>query len=133
MTTSTNSNFFANLRIRTKIILLTLTFGLVPALALISILLTHSGQFHKKLSADLAVSARKAVEVIDRNLFERYGDVQAFGLNSAASDPTNWRKGGEMNPLIRAMNGYTTGYGIYSLMGTSKNSPAPSFNRVESR
>jgi methyl-accepting chemotaxis protein len=55
-------------------------------------------------------------ELIDRNLFERYGDVQAFGLNQAATDPANWGNPAADNPLISAMNGYMTGYGIYKLM-----------------
>ena len=55
-------------------------------------------------------------DLIDRNLFERYGDVQAFGLNTAVQDRSNWRAASADNPLIRAMNGYMTGYGIYKLM-----------------
>jgi hypothetical protein len=30
-------------------------------------------------------------DTIDRNLFERYDDVQAFGLNAAAANPEYWR------------------------------------------
>ena len=54
--------------------------------------------------------------VIDRNLFERYGDVQAFGVNAAAWEPTNWKNPSETNPLIQAMNAYMTNYGLYKLM-----------------
>jgi len=62
------------------------------------------------------VTASKLIETIERNLFERYGDVQAFTLNSAASNPKNWNNPTKDNPLIQAMNGYMTGYGIYDLM-----------------
>jgi len=49
-------------------------------------------------------------------LFERYGDVQAFGVNTAAWSAENWRKPSPDNPLIAAMNAYMTNYGPYRLM-----------------
>jgi methyl-accepting chemotaxis protein len=42
--------------------------------------------------------------------------VQAFGLNAAVQDQANWRNPSVANPLVSAMNGYMTGYGIYRLM-----------------
>ena len=116
MSDVSSGGFFANLKIGNKIIALTLVFGLVPAGGLMGILFSQYEPFHVKLSADLAVTARKAIEVVDRNLFERYGDVQAFGLNTAAVSPANHGNRDAGNPLIRAMNGYMTGYGIYKLM-----------------
>jgi len=55
-------------------------------------------------------------DVIDRNLFERYGDVQAFGYNAAAFEPTNWRRPANDNPLVEAMDRYMVNYGLYKLM-----------------
>ncbi|MGB8274693.1 MAG: methyl-accepting chemotaxis protein [Alphaproteobacteria bacterium] len=104
------------LKIRGKLTLLLLLFGLVPALAVFGILMSRLGAFQDVLSARMETAALGANDVIDRNLFERYGDVQAFGLNSAAFDPANWRKADPGNPLVKAMNGYVTGYGIYKLM-----------------
>jgi len=66
--------------------------------------------------APAKLNATAVNDVIDRNLFERYGDVQAFGLNAAAHDALNWRNQNPDNPLIRSINGYMTGYGIYRLM-----------------
>ena len=71
--------------------------------------------FHQVLAQGLAINATKMMDVIERNLFERYGDVQAFGLNTAAQDPANWGNLSDRNPLVGAMNGYMTGYGIYQL------------------
>jgi methyl-accepting chemotaxis protein len=55
------------------------------------------------------------LDTIERNLFERYGDVQAFGLNSVVHDVEHWYKRGETNPIVTAMNNYVTCYGIYSV------------------
>ena len=55
-------------------------------------------------------------DTIDRNLFERYGDVKAFALNTAATNSENWKRPGADNELVNAMNGYMTGYGIYKVM-----------------
>ncbi|WP_181708076.1 methyl-accepting chemotaxis protein [Chthonobacter rhizosphaerae] len=55
-------------------------------------------------------------DTIDRNLFERYGDAQAFGLNEAARLAANHRNPQETNPLVAAMNGYMHLYGIYRLV-----------------
>ena len=56
----------------------------------------------------MEVSAIDTAELIDRNLFERYGDVQAFASNVAvASDPAE---------ATRVANFLTKGYGVYDLM-----------------
>jgi methyl-accepting chemotaxis protein len=55
-------------------------------------------------------------DTIDRNLFERYGDVQAFGLNGLAHDPANHGVAGPGNPLVAAMDGYMANYGLYRMM-----------------
>jgi methyl-accepting chemotaxis protein len=107
---------FITARIRTKIILLLLAFGLIPAATMFGILLTQKEAFQAVMRSRLAVMADKADEIIDRNLFERYGDVQSFGLNPAASDPANWRKPSPDNPLLRSINGYMKNYGMYRLM-----------------
>lgn len=109
-------SFVGNLKIRSKLIALFLLFGVAPAVVLFGILLGQTDAFHQTMSAKMALSARQINDVIDRNLFERYGDVQAFGLNTAAHDSRNWSQPGEDNPLIESMNGYMTGYGIYKLM-----------------
>ena len=68
----------------------------------------ESNKFHAFMSERSGITAVKMIEVIERNLFERYGDVQAFGLNTASYDKKNWKNPGVDNPLVKAMNGYTS-------------------------
>ncbi|MBI5767742.1 MAG: methyl-accepting chemotaxis protein [Verrucomicrobia bacterium] len=57
------------------------------------------------------------LDTIDRNLFERYGDVQAFGLNHALRNRADWHQpGAAANSIVAAMNGYVANYGFYPLM-----------------
>jgi hypothetical protein len=107
---------FLSFGLQKKLVLLLLVFGMVPALVLFVILQMQAGKFREAMNTRVAVTAVQVNDVIDRNLFERYGDVQAFGLNAAAHDPANWGSASASNPLVKAMNGYMTGYGIYKLM-----------------
>lgn len=99
-----------------KITILLLIFGIVPSLVIYSIVRGQTEAIEAALSTEVATTAVAINDVIDRNLFERYGDVQAFALNDAVTKPENWRRATPENPLIRAINGYMTGYGIYKLM-----------------
>jgi hypothetical protein len=61
--------------------------------------------------------AASIVDTIDRNLFERYGDAQAFGVNRAVLDRASWyRPGGERNHVAAAANQYAQLYGLYDLL-----------------
>lgn len=102
--------------IRIKLAILLVVFGLIPAICVFGTFIFQRGEFEKGFSARLEVSAVSLNDVIDRNLFERYGDVQAFGLNAAVQDQENWNDLSGGNALVRAINGYMTGYGIYDLM-----------------
>lgn len=102
--------------IRMKLAVLLVLFGLVPALALFATFLAQWDEFERGFTAQLEVSATSLNDVIDRNLFERYGDVQAFGLNSAVQNKANWGDLSDENALVRSINGYMTGYGIYDVM-----------------
>ncbi len=103
------------LTIRKKLIIAFLAIGLVPAAAL--------GWLTWKTTEDLKVSTAKEFETIatgvadkiDRNLFERYGDVQAFGLNRAVQNRDDWYKSAESNPIVQSMNRYVDTYDIYYL------------------
>ncbi|MEK9968151.1 MAG: HAMP domain-containing protein, partial [Ferrovibrio sp.] len=102
--------------LRTRIVLMALLFGLTPVLVIgLTLFLQRDGLRQDQLNRFAAESAQ-INDVIDRNLFERYGDVQAFGLNTAAHNPANWGRPDANNPLISAINGYMTNYGIYKLM-----------------
>ena len=95
---------------------LLLVFGFVSAVVMYFVFLSSGETFRsafRKPNEQLAIAIG---DTIDRNLFERYGDVQAFGMNAAAHDTNNWRDQSQSNALINAMNGYMTGYGIYRAM-----------------
>lgn len=101
----------------TKLIVAFLVLGTVP-LAIMAIFsfraLTAMGD-HVRDS--FRASSVAALDTIDRNLFERYGDVQAFGLNHAIHRTGDWYKtGADTNPVAAAMNGYVKLYGLYPLM-----------------
>ncbi len=126
--------FARRLPIRAKLSLLFLIFGLVPALAVFMIFLTSRHEFEAAFARPVVNLAHQINDVIDRNLFERYGDVQAFGYNTAAHDPANWRYPADSNPLIGTMNSYMTAYGIYKLMVlVSPKGEVLAVNSVDSR
>ena len=99
-----------------KLICSFVLIGSIPLIVL-GLLSTHAIQ---KLGEELADSFRAAaqasLEDVDRNLFERYGDVQAFGLNTVIQDQKAWYKvGADKNPVAEAMNRYVALYGLYDL------------------
>ncbi len=102
-------------RLRARVVLLLLFFGLVPAALLGGAFLTQRAGLRALSMNRLADTAAVLADTVDRNLFERYGDVQAFGLNTAAHDPANWRRPEPGNPLVRAMDDYIAAYGVYKL------------------
>ncbi|WP_431269590.1 hypothetical protein [Dankookia sp. P2] len=103
------------LAMRSRIVLLLLGFGLMPAILLGIAFLAERGELRRSAMDRLADAAASLSDTIDRNLFERYGDVQAFGLNTVAHDPASWRRPGADNPLVRAIDEYVALYGVYKL------------------
>ncbi len=102
--------------IKTRLIVLFTLFGVVPAVALVGVYFSFSTQIEQAYREPMKDTAIAVSDVIDRNLFERYGDVQAFGANAAAWEPANWRNPVDSNPLISAINAYMTNYGLYKVM-----------------
>jgi len=104
------------MRVSTKLICLFLAFGVLP-LAVVTLSIEHeSGDLAAKSGAALQSNACAICDKIDRNLFERYGDVQAFGINSAVTQRDSWYKQGEsVNPIVGVMNRYVDTYDLYYL------------------
>jgi methyl-accepting chemotaxis protein len=99
------------LSIRTKLIALFLLVGLVP----VAVVAQKSYSTASNALAKNAQNAQKelaagASDKLDRNLFERYGDVQAF----AKSDPAKSMDPGRLNRFMNTMMGTYTP--IYKLM-----------------
>lgn len=102
--------------IKSKLIALFIIFGTLPALGMLGVYYSFSGSIEEAYRSPVLDTAIALSDVVDRNLFERYGDVQAFGANTAAWAPENWRNTTPGNPLVGAMNAYMTNYGLYRLM-----------------
>ena len=77
--------------------------------------LRSTTQMKASSEARLMNIAANTIETIERNLFERYGDVQAFGFNTVVQDKAHWYKPGDTNPIVDVMNDYVACYGLYSL------------------
>lgn len=93
-----------------------LLFGIVPMVILAAITFSALDKMKGKVGAEYQNNAANIADKIDRNLFERYGDVQAFGLNRVVFERSNWYKADAKNsPLVQTMNQYVSTYGLYSL------------------
>jgi methyl-accepting chemotaxis protein len=106
----------SRLKISAKLAILLVVFGLLPLLAVMPIVFSELEHMEQSRLADMQATANQVGELIDRNLFERYGDVQAFGTNAASKDTVNWYQPNAETPLVLSMNAYMTNYGIYKLM-----------------
>ena len=71
--------------LRGKLVILLVAVGMLP-LAVVGVVstLVASNELHERAGARLAEVAFNASDKIDRNLFERYGDVQAFAKSAPA-------------------------------------------------
>jgi methyl-accepting chemotaxis protein len=102
--------------VKTRLVIFFTLFGVVPALVLLAVYFSFRDSIEEAYRTPMKETAVAVSDVIDRNLFERYGDVQAFGVNAAAWSPDNWRKPTTDNPLVAAINSYMTNYGLYRVM-----------------
>lgn len=98
---------FKSLRI--KLMLWFLVLGVVPV-GLVAFLAYRSSSLALTRIAEnrMQLIAEEMIDKIDRNLFERYGDVQAFANNPDAL--------GTEEQVAKAADFYTKAYGIYDLM-----------------
>jgi hypothetical protein len=100
---------FANGALAKKLLVALLTVGRLP-LTIGSVLAYSQSQqaLMDESSGTLRANAASVGDNIDRNLFERYGDVQAFAFNPMAR--------GSSIDVVEAQNFYTRAYGFYDLM-----------------
>ncbi len=108
-TTAPESSWYQPKSLKTKLLFSFLVLGLVP-MAIVGVLsyctayqasLDLSGQRMRSTAVNLS-------DKMDRNLFERYGDVQAFAFNPMAQ--------GTPENVTQAANFYMVAYGCYDLM-----------------
>ncbi len=100
-----------------KLALLCLAFGLLPVAIVSTVMLRRATSSARENAAEqLRLSANHLADKVDRNLFERYGDVQAFGYNDVINDRSQWYKAGaDKNLIAKKTNDYVAAYGMYKL------------------
>lgn len=102
--------------IANQLIMLFLVVGVIPVIIFSA--LTYWEAYASEASAirQTEFYSVALAESIDRNLFERYGDVQAFAVNSVIKQRNQWYyKNPAVNAIIPTMNRYVQLYGVYSL------------------
>ncbi|MCX6963788.1 MAG: methyl-accepting chemotaxis protein [Verrucomicrobia bacterium] len=102
------------INLSTRIILSMAVAGLIPLLGLVALAIKEANTISKMASEEMLILAESSMDTIERNLFERYGDVQAFATNQIVQAP-NWRDPSVNATLVEAINNYVRLYGIYSL------------------
>jgi methyl-accepting chemotaxis protein len=107
---------FKNVKIPLKLTLLFLIFGVVPTVSLGWIAYKETYKLEEIVPSDLERVALDVADMVDRNLFERYGDVQAFAINYVVHLREDWYvSGSDKNRIATAMNQYVDTYDIYYL------------------
>lgn len=108
-------NKLLNLGVTTKLVCMLLAFAAVPMAIIGYVVETSFNDIKEQAATRFQDSAVTIADKIDRNLFERYGDVQAFGLNRITANRDSWYKDSNNNKITAAMNQYVQTYGIYYL------------------
>lgn len=99
-----------------KLIVAFVCLGLLPAAAIAWRTFAAFSATSEEVAKSYGTTAAAIADKIDRNLFERYGDVQAFGANRAVLQRTDWYRRGHDNNVISAVaNRYANLYGLYAL------------------
>ena len=107
---------FLSWGIAAKLVTLFVIFGLLPMAAVGYLGYSAGKEMETIAGMRFQNEAQALAGNIDRRLFERYGDVQAFGLNRIVNERYNWYTADDSNEIAQAMNAYVQTYGIYYLM-----------------
>jgi methyl-accepting chemotaxis protein len=109
-------NILAQWGITAKLVALFVLFGFVPMAVVGLIAYNASLTIEGTAGTRFQNVAEGVADKIDRNLFERYGDVQAFGINQVIDQKASWYRSEEQNnPTIEVMNQYVDTYDLYYL------------------
>jgi methyl-accepting chemotaxis protein len=102
------------LNLSTRLIISMAIGGLIPVLALTILSINSANRIADFSRKQLLAHADASMESIERNLFERYGDVQAFASNPVGQ---NFLSGRETNnsALTESINTYVKLYGCYPI------------------
>jgi methyl-accepting chemotaxis protein len=103
------------LTIKKKLLLVSLVLAIAPILILAAVMYRVQQSISVSYAEQCQAAASRFADTVDRNLFERYGDVQAFAVNETILRKDDWYKNGAETQLVRAMNSYVDLYDIYYL------------------
>jgi methyl-accepting chemotaxis protein len=103
------------LTIKKKLLVVCLGLAIVPMLILMAVMYRVQQSISQSYAEQCQATASRFADTIDRNLFERYGDVQAFSVNETIFRKDDWYKDGVETQLVKAMNSYVDLYDIYYL------------------
>jgi methyl-accepting chemotaxis protein len=106
---------FLSWGITVKLVALFLVFGVIPMTAVGMIAFNAASSMKESAGLRFQTTAEELANKIDRNLFERYGDVQAFGYNDALNRVSQWYDPTPYGTISQVMNKYVKAYGIYDL------------------
>ena len=110
------STMFGNWGLTAKLTGLFILFGAVPIMIVGGIAYEASRDLEEGVGIRFQQVAQNIADKIDRNLFERYGDVQVFGLNRVIFKQADWYKTSEeTSDIVKAINQYVDTYEFYSL------------------
>jgi uncharacterized coiled-coil DUF342 family protein len=99
-----------------KLILSFLATGLIPVLIVFGLSFVLKSSLSEQVAGNYQAVAVATIDKIERNLFERYGDVQAFGVNAIIADKASWYKvGAANNKIVGVINQYVALYGLYPI------------------
>jgi methyl-accepting chemotaxis protein len=107
--------FLSRISFRSLLTTVCLAFALIPLSVMTLVSWRAADNIARSNAQEYASIAGSIGDKIDRNLFERYGDVQAFGLNAVVQNQESWGQPGEGNPIVKAMNQYIDLYDVYYL------------------
>lgn len=101
--------------LHTKIVTFALGMTLLPLVSIMATTLILTHRIQRSGDQHFADHAGEVQEKIDRCLFERYGDVQAFGLNSAAHGDLSRISDEQRAVLTKILGQYVKTYKCYPL------------------
>ena len=103
-----------NVSFRAKLVSALLGLSAVPILILSVITYHATESLSSSVGKGYETLAANMMDKVERNLFERYGDVQAFGVNAAVRDKASWYQvGAAKNKIADAANQYAALYKFY--------------------
>jgi methyl-accepting chemotaxis protein len=98
------------MKLGAKLTIAFLAVGLIPFATAAYLALKETQMLQEQSTQSLETAAENVADKVERNLFERYGDVQAFGFNRVFRQKELWYQQGAEAPLKRVINEYMSTY-----------------------